>query len=124
MAKNKNSVAAKRQYDRGSLYGVEDAIALVRSMAFAKFDESVDLVFSLGIDARKADQLVRGTVSLPHGTGKEIRVIDYKTGAKSDKYKEQMKRYIDALKKFYPDKNIDGYLYYITEKNIEAEKIK
>jgi large subunit ribosomal protein L1 len=82
MAKNKNTAAAKRQYDKGTLYGVEDAIALVRSMAFAKFDESVDLVFSLGIDARKADQLVRGTVSLPHGTGKEIRVIAFVGGEK------------------------------------------
>jgi large subunit ribosomal protein L1 len=82
MAKNKNTAAAKRQYDKGTLYGVEDAVALVRSMAFAKFDESVDLVFSLGIDARKADQLVRGTVSLPHGTGKEIRVIAFVDGEK------------------------------------------
>jgi large subunit ribosomal protein L1 len=82
MAKNKNTASAKRQYDKGSLYGVEDAIALVRSMAFAKFDESVDLVFSLGIDARKADQLVRGTVSLPHGTGKEVRVIAFVGGEK------------------------------------------
>jgi len=82
MAKNKNTAAAKRQYDKGTLYGVEDAIALVRSMAFAKFDETVDLVFSLGIDARKADQLVRGTVSLPHGTGKEVRVIAFVGGEK------------------------------------------
>jgi len=82
MAKNKNTAAAKRQYDKGTLYGVEDAVALVRSMAFAKFDESVDLVFSLGIDARKADQLVRGTVSLPHGTGKEVRVIAFVDGEK------------------------------------------
>jgi hypothetical protein len=51
--KSKNSVAAKRQYDKSALYGPEDAVGLVRSMAFAKFDESIDVVFTLGIDARR-----------------------------------------------------------------------
>jgi len=78
--KSKNTVSAKRQYDKSSTYSPEDAAGLVRSMAFAKFDESVDVVFSLGIDARKADQLVRGTVSLPHGTGKEVRVAVFVGG--------------------------------------------
>lgn len=80
MAKGKNTAAAKRQYDKGSTYGPEDAVALVRSMAFAKFNESVDIVFNLGIDARKADQLVRGTVSLPHGTGKDVRIAAFVDG--------------------------------------------
>ena len=80
--KTKNTTAAKRQYDKGSFYNPQDALALVKSMAFAKFDESVDAVFSLGIDARKADQLVRGTVSLPHGTGKDVRVIAFVGGEK------------------------------------------
>jgi len=80
--KTKNTAAAKAQYNKASLYSPEDAADLVRSMAFAKFDESVDAVFSLGIDARKADQLVRGTVSLPHGTGKEVRVIAFVGGEK------------------------------------------
>ena len=78
--KGKNTAAAKRQYDKSANYSPEDAVALVRSMAFAKFDESVDIVFNLGIDPRKADQLVRGTVSLPHGTGKEIRVAAFVGG--------------------------------------------
>jgi large subunit ribosomal protein L1 len=80
--KTKNRAAAKAQYNKASLYSPEDAATLVRSMAFAKFDESVDAVFSLGIDARKADQLVRGTVSLPHGTGKDVRVIAFVGGEK------------------------------------------
>jgi large subunit ribosomal protein L1 len=81
MAKrSKNVAAARRQYDKAALYGLEDAVALVRSMAFAKFDESVDVVFNLGIDARKADQLVRGTVSLPNGTGKEVRIAAFVDG--------------------------------------------
>jgi len=78
--KSKNTAAARRQYDKTALYGIEDAVALVRGMAFAKFDESVDVVFNLGIDARKADQLVRGTVSLPHGTGKDVRVAAFVDG--------------------------------------------
>lgn len=80
--KSKNRNAAERQHDKSALYGPQDALALVRSLSFAKFDESVDLVFSLGIDARKADQLVRGTVSLPHGTGKNVRVVAFVSGEK------------------------------------------
>ena len=80
--KTKNTASAKRQYDKSSLYAPDDAVGLVRSMAFAKFDESIDVVFNLGIDARKADQLVRGTVSLPHGTGKEVRVVAFVGGEK------------------------------------------
>ena len=80
MAKSKNKEAARRQYDKSSTYGPEDAVGLVRSMAFAKFDEGVDVVFNLGIDARKADQLVRGTVSLPNGTGKDVRVVAFVGG--------------------------------------------
>jgi large subunit ribosomal protein L1 len=78
--KSKNVAAARRQYDKSALYNPDDAVALVRSLAYAKFDESVDVVFNLGIDARKADQLVRGTVSLPHGTGKDVRVAAFVDG--------------------------------------------
>jgi large subunit ribosomal protein L1 len=80
--KSKNRTAAERQHDKGALYGPQEALDLMKGLSFAKFDESVDLVFSLGIDARKADQLVRGTVSLPHGTGKEIRIIAFVGGEK------------------------------------------
>ena len=80
--KTKNATAARRQFDKAAMYSPEDALALVRGMAFAKFDESVDAVFSLGIDPRKAAQLVRGTVSLPHGTGKEVRVAAFVSGEK------------------------------------------
>jgi len=73
--KTKQQAQAIRSFDRETLYGPEDALRLVRTMAYAKFDESVDVVFTLGIDPRNADQLVRGTVSLPHGTGKTVRVL-------------------------------------------------
>lgn len=65
---------AVKGYDRLTPYPAAQALELVKTFAGAKFDETVDAVFKLGIDARKADQLVRGTISLPHGTGKEVRV--------------------------------------------------
>jgi large subunit ribosomal protein L1 len=73
--KSKAQTEALRRFDRNTLYSPSDALDLVKTLAHAKFDESVDAVFTLGIDPRKADQLVRGTVSLPHGTGKSVRVL-------------------------------------------------
>lgn len=61
--------------DRTKLYSVQDASALVKEIANSKFDESIDLAVRLGVDPRKANQMVRGVVSLPHGTGKDIRVL-------------------------------------------------
>ncbi len=76
MAKrSKAQTEARRRYDSMTLYAPLDALELVRTLSHVKFDESVDVVFNLGIDARKADQLVRGTVAMPHGTGKEVRVL-------------------------------------------------
>ena len=76
MAKlSKAQADARRRYDKLTLYAPRDAVQLVKTLAHAKFDEGVDVVFTLGIDARKADQLVRGTVGLPHGTGKQVRVL-------------------------------------------------
>jgi large subunit ribosomal protein L1 len=75
MAKaTKNREEALRRYDRQHAYSPGEAFELVKTLSSAKFDESVDVAFQLGIDPKKADQLVRGTVSLPHGTGKDIRV--------------------------------------------------
>lgn len=65
---------AMKRFDRESAYPAPEAIALVKSMATAKFDETIEAAFLLGIDPRKADQLVRGTVALPNGTGKQVRV--------------------------------------------------
>ncbi|HSF84073.1 MAG TPA: 50S ribosomal protein L1 [Acidimicrobiia bacterium] len=81
---SKAQADARRRYDKNSLYPAHDALELVKTLAHSKFDESVDAVFQLGIDARKADQLVRGTVSLPHGIGKEVRVLVF---AESDNAK-------------------------------------
>ena len=70
--------------DRTKLYSVQDASALVKEIANSKFDESVDLAVRLGVDPRKADQMVRGVVSLPHGTGKDVRVLALVTPDKED----------------------------------------
>ena len=76
---------AAMRYDKQTPYGPEEALELVKTLAPAKFDETVEAVFGLGIDPKKADQLVRGTVSLPHGTGKDVRVAVF---APADKEKE------------------------------------
>ena len=66
------------------LYGIIDALAFVKECATAKFDESIDVAVQLGIDAKKSDQVVRGAVVLPHGTGKTKRVAVFAQGAKAD----------------------------------------
>jgi large subunit ribosomal protein L1 len=71
---------ALKQYDRDRFYSPTEALNLVKSMAKAKFDENVDIAFRLGVDPRKADQMVRGTVALPSGTGKDIRVAVFAAG--------------------------------------------
>tara|TARA_B110000116_G_scaffold177476_1_gene153611 strand:- start:9 stop:704 length:696 start_codon:yes stop_codon:yes gene_type:complete len=70
--RHKNNLS---NYKRDTLYDINDAIALIKSFSNVGFDESVDMAINLGVDPRHADQLVRGTVSLPNGTGKNIRVI-------------------------------------------------
>ena len=70
--------------DREKFYGVEEAIALVKGNATAKFDETVEVALNLGVDPRHADQMVRGVVTLPKGTGKTVRVDVFAKGAKAD----------------------------------------
>ena len=70
----KNFKAAVSQVDKAKLYPITDAIALAQKLAFAKFDETVEITMVLGVDPRKADQLVRGTLVLPHGLGKSKKV--------------------------------------------------
>jgi large subunit ribosomal protein L1 len=68
------------QFDRQKVYGLEEAIALAKKMANAKFDETIEMHFRLGIDPRHSDQQVRSTVLLPHGLGKTVRVIVFAQG--------------------------------------------
>jgi len=85
MKKSKNRKSVDSGFDRQTYYTPQEALRLVRSLSFAKFDESIDLAFQLGIDARQADQIVRGTVSLPNGTGKDVKIVVF---AESDQARE------------------------------------
>ena len=85
MAKvSKRLAALKATVDSSKLYPVAEAIALVKGAATAKFNESIDVSFNLGIDARKSDQVVRGAVVLPKGTGKSVRVAVFTQGANAE----------------------------------------
>jgi large subunit ribosomal protein L1 len=85
MSKRYKAIACK--VDRNKLYALTDALSLVKENALAKFDESIDVAVNLGIDARKSDQLVRGSVVLPKGTGKTVRVAVFAQGAKAEEAK-------------------------------------
>ena len=73
LTKKQKEAAAK--IEKNKLYSLKDASALIKQVASAKFDESVDIAVKLGVDPRKANQMVRGVVTLPHGTGKDVRVL-------------------------------------------------
>ena len=88
MAKlGKRTVAARAAFDGKSLITVEDAVKLIKSGATAKFDETLEIAMNLGVDPRHADQMVRGVVQLPNGTGKTVRVAVFARGAKADEAK-------------------------------------
>ena len=85
MAKiSKRLKALKAGVDRNQLYVVDQAISMVKSAATAKFDESIDVAVNLGVDPRKSDQVVRGSVVLPRGTGKSVRVAVFAQGANAE----------------------------------------
>jgi large subunit ribosomal protein L1 len=75
----------KEKIEIGKEYSIEDAINLIKESSYGKFDETIDLTVNLGIDPRKSEQMVRGTVVLPHGIGKKVRVLVF---AKGEKEKE------------------------------------
>ena len=84
----KRITAARAAFQGKSDVAVEEAVALVKANASAKFDETVEIAMNLGVDPRHADQMVRGTVNLPNGTGKTVRVAVFAKGAKADEAKE------------------------------------
>jgi len=88
MSSGKHIKASKEKVDRNITYQVDEALALVKETAFAKFDESVDISVKLGVDPRKADQMVRGAVVLPNGLGKTIRVLVFAKGEKAQEAQE------------------------------------
>ena len=86
--KGKRYNEALTKYDPQHLYGGQESIELVRSLAQAKFDETIDLVIRLGVDPRKSEEMVRGTVALPSGTGKNVRVAVFAQGESATAAKE------------------------------------
>ena len=84
MAKLTKRMKAVASFDKNAVYPVADAIEMVKKAATAKFDESVDLSVNLGVDPRKSDQMIRGSLVLPNGTGKTLRVAVFATGPQAD----------------------------------------
>ncbi|MFK7919022.1 MAG: 50S ribosomal protein L1 [Ilumatobacter sp.] len=79
---------ALKTFDREHMYAPKEAVTHAKATATAKFDESIDIVIRLGVDPRKADQMVRGTVALPAGTGKDVRIAVFATGEQADAARE------------------------------------
>jgi large subunit ribosomal protein L1 len=85
---SKRMKAAGQGLDRNKFYSVEDAVKLVKERAKAKFDETIEIAFNLGIDPKQSDQNVRGVISLPHGTGKTVRVAVFAKGERAEAAKK------------------------------------
>ncbi len=94
MAANKRYKASAEQVDRDKLYGLTEALELIGGLPKAKFDETVDIAIHLGVDPKHADQMVRGAIVLPSGTGKETRIVVF---AKGDKEKEAVEAGADHV---------------------------
>ncbi len=102
MKRSKRYKSITEKIDRGKSFGLEEGVEVFKKMASAKFDESVDVAVRLGVDPKKADQAVRGTISLPHGTGKNVRVLVLCKAPKDKEAKEAGADYVgleDYIKK-------------------------
>ncbi len=96
MKRGKKYVEAAKLIDRATLYDKEEAVALVKKSATAKFDETIEAHIRTGCDGRHADQQIRGAVVLPHGTGKEVKVLVFAKGAKADEAQAAGAEYVGA----------------------------
>ncbi len=110
MAKlTKNQKVAFEKFDRESIYSLDEAVKIVKDITTTNFDASVDVNVKLGVDPRKANQMVRGTVTLPHGTGKKVRVLVLCTPDKEEEAKTAgadyvgLDEYIEKIKKGWTD---------------------
>lgn len=96
MSTGKKHKEAKDKIDRLQTYGLDEAIQLVKDTSFARFDETVDVAVKLGVDPRKADQMVRGAVVLPNGLGKTIRVLVFAKGEKAQEAEQAGADFVGA----------------------------
>lgn len=108
MAKGRRIKTGKEKIDRNKKYNVDEAISTVIETATAKFDESVDVAVRLGVDPKQSDQQVRGAVALPHGLGKEVRVVVFAKGPKEAEAKEAGADFVGSDE--LVDKIKDGWL--------------
>ncbi|QRM89591.1 50S ribosomal protein L1 [Lacinutrix sp. WUR7] len=110
LTKKKKEALAK--IEKGKVYSITEASALIKEISNAKFDASVDLAVRLGVDPRKANQMVRGVVSLPHGTGKDVKVLALVTPDKEAEAKEAgadfvgLDEYLDKIKSGWTDVDV------------------
>jgi large subunit ribosomal protein L1 len=108
----KNKKASLGKLEKGKSYSIEEASQLVKEITFTKFDASVDIDVRLGVDPRKANQMVRGVVSLPHGTGKEVRVLAMVTPDKEQEAKDAgadyvgLDEYVEKIKGGWTDVDV------------------
>ncbi|MDD6212249.1 MAG: 50S ribosomal protein L1 [Clostridiales bacterium] len=109
MKRGKKYVEAAKNIERATLYEANDAIALVKKTATAKFDETVELHVRTGCDGRHADQQIRGAVVLPHGTGKTVRVLVFAKGVKADEAAAAGADYVGA-EELIPKIQNEGWL--------------
>ncbi|MCD6582456.1 MAG: 50S ribosomal protein L1 [Desulfuromusa sp.] len=96
MATGKNIKNAKELIDRSQLYGIDEALELIKKGSFAKFDETVDVCVRLGVDPRKSDQMIRGALVLPNGLGKAVRVLVFAKGEKAQEAEAAGADYVGA----------------------------
>jgi len=108
----KNQKVAVAKIEKGRIYSVDEASALIKEITNTKFDASIDLAIRLGVDPRKANQMVRGVVSLPHGTGKDVKVLALVTPDKEAEAKEAgadfvgLDEYLDKIKGGWTDVDV------------------
>nr|WP_319999068.1 50S ribosomal protein L1 [uncultured Draconibacterium sp.] len=108
----KNQKASLDKLEKGKAYSIDEAAQLVKEITFTKFDASVDIDVRLGVDPRKANQMVRGVVSLPHGTGKEVRVLAMVTPDKEQEAKDAgadyvgLDEYVEKIKGGWTDVDV------------------
>lgn len=113
MAKlTKKQKEARSKVDKNKLYSLEEASALLKEITYTKFDASVDIAVRLGVDPRKANQMVRGVVSLPHGTGKDMKVLALVTPDKEQEAKDAgadyvgLDEYLEKIKNGWTDVDV------------------
>ncbi len=96
MKKGKNYLVSSQKIDKNKVYSIEEAVAVVKDLRAVKFDETVDVAFNLGVDPRKADQMVRGSLTLPNGTGKTQRILVFADGDQAKEAQEAGADFVGA----------------------------